>query len=916
MQNKTMTIQDYTALARQAAAEGIVMLKNHRQVLPLQPGSRVAVFGRIQFDYYKSGTGSGGMVNTPYVVGILDALKKEDLVLNEQLMQTYADWITEHPFDLGKGWGQEPWSQAEMPLSDKTVGDAAAESDIAIVIIGRTSGEDQDAVNEKGSYLLSDLEEDMLQKVCKAFSKVIVLLNVGGILDMSWVETYDPAAVLYVWQGGMEGGHGAADVLMGRVSPCGKLSDTIARDISDYPSHGNFGNADKNYHEEDIYVGYRYFETFAKDRVLYPFGHGLSYTKFAVESLGFEKAESQKLRVSVTNTGSHPGKEAVQVYIQAPQGALGKPVRALADFAKTRLLQPGETEVLELEISEYRIASYDDSGVTGHPYCYVLEAGEYVVHVGSSVRSTVEAGRFVLPQTKVIQQLSQSAAPRENFRRLHPAVGADGQPVIAWEPAPLRTESVAQHIAQAEVPQIPYTGDKGYKLIDVYDGKVTLDDFVAQLSDYDMCCMVKGEGMCSPKVTPGTAAAFGGLTPELAAFGIPCAACSDGPSGIRMDCGTLAFSLPGGFCLASTFDKKLVEALYAYEGAELRRNKIDTLLGPGMNIHRHPLNGRNFEYFSEDPILTGEIAAAQLKGMGQFGVTGTIKHFACNNQEFHRREIDPVLSERALREIYLKGFEIAIKDGGGYCVMTTYAPLNGIWTAGNYDLCTRILREEWGFAGMVMTDWGADISEEGLPQSTQKYAAMVRAQNDVYMTIWDTTQEMGDLQQELAAGKLTRAQLARSAKNVLTMLMKSPCILHLNGRTDPRDKLVEGLQFDGGINVADIPMMDYEAGMHLPVDGICTDRGGNTVFGIRFPLPHDVTLHLSARVESYSTAQYAVSAFSNGIVKDTKTIMGTCNDWVDLTLDLGWNYCAEVFISLFFTVGGMQIRDMWLEEKA
>ncbi len=909
MEKSALSIEQYVAVARQAAAEGIVLLKNKNSVLPLSEGSSVSVFGRTQMNYYKSGTGSGGMVNAPYVIGILDALKEEKLELNKELMQIYQDWTAKHPFNRGKGWGQEPWSQEEMPLEDALVASARKVSDTAIVIIGRTAGEDQDAVNDKGSYQLSDLEEEMLAKVCAAFPKTIVLLNVGSIIDMNWVQRYDPAAVLYVWQGGMEGGNGVADVLMGRVNPCGKLTDTIAKEIEDYPSNKNYGDPVRNFYAEDIYVGYRYFETFAKEKVLYPFGFGLSYTDFAVHTESFQRGEATTLRVAVKNIGSHPGKEVVQVYVQAPQGLLGKPLRSLVDFGKTKVLQPGETEILEFSVSDYRISSYDDSGVTGHPYCYVLEAGEYIIHVGTSVRDCAVAGTFTLSETKVLEQLRQSAAPQETFLRLIPEVNGDSVEQ-KWEQAPLRKKGIAQHIAEAVLPQIPYTGDKGYKLVDVYQGRVSLDDFVAQLSDNDLCCIVKGEGMCSPKVTPGTAAAFGGLTDSLASFGIPCGCCSDGPSGIRMDCGTLAFSLPGGYSLACTFNKELVELLYTYEGGELRVNRIDTLLGPGMNIHRHPLNGRNFEYFSEDPILTGEIAAAQLKGMGKYGVTGTIKHFACNNQEFHRRDVDPAISERALREIYLKGFEIAVKDAQAYSVMTTYGPLNGVWTAGNYDLCTRILREEWGFDGMVMSDWGADINEEGTQRNTQQYAAMVRAQNDVFMTILDTQQEMGDLAEAMAEGRLTRGHLARSAKNVLKFLLRSPVIQRVAGEEDPRDGQVEGLLLKQPVRQENITMLDFEEGMYLDVSELCTDAGSDTTYYIRTKDACNAFLRMSVKVDAAFTAQVPVSVFNNNTVTDSVTLAGTNGQWVDVDLNLAWLGAQQNYVRLHFAMGGMQIREM------
>ena len=337
MAEMILDLDKYADVARRAVAEGQILLKNEKNVLPIQTGSTVSVFGRIQLSYYKSGTGSGGMVNVDHVTGILDALLDSDCVkVNQRLLSVYQEWEKTHPFNEGVGWGNEPWSQEEMPLSDELVLQAARESDYAIVIIGRTAGEDQDNLDHPGSYRLNDLEEDMLAKVRSAFDKMIVVLNVGNIMDMSFEDSFHPDAVLYAWQGGMIGGLGTVDVLTGKVNPSGKLPDTIAYKIEDYPSDSNFGNLDKDVYEEDIYVGYRYFETVARDKVRYPFGFGLSYTSFTMETTAFvQEKDGVKLTVAVRNTGKNGGKEVVQVYASTPQGMLGKPARVLVAFAKT-----------------------------------------------------------------------------------------------------------------------------------------------------------------------------------------------------------------------------------------------------------------------------------------------------------------------------------------------------------------------------------------------------------------------------------------------------------------------------------------------------------------------------------------------------------------------------------------------------
>ena len=740
MKETIFNTEVYASVARKAQAEGVVMLENRDHALPLAKGSRIALFGRSQFGYYKSGTGSGGMVNTYYVTGVREAvLQREAYVLAPSLEKAYEAWLPGHPFDQGCGWGTEPWFQEEMVPSQELVDTAAGEAEAAVVIIGRTAGEDQDNKPEGGSYYLTEQEEILLERVCAAFPRTIVLLNVGNIIDMKWVAKYRPAAVLYIWQGGQEGGNGVLDVLTGEVTPSGKLTDTIAYNVSDYPSDANFGDPDRDFYAEDIYVGYRYFETFAKEKVMYPFGYGLSYTTFDIIGQGMQSAgdDTINFRARVVNTGSVPGKEVVQIYCEAPQGKLGKPARVLCAYRKTITLDPGQYQDLRFKVPVRAISSYDDSGVTGFKSCWVLEGGNYVFHMGNSVRNTKECGSFLLSGTAPIEQLEEAMAPIRAFDRMKPAPCPDASSQnsyeVSYEPVPLRTVPPLERRAQRMPKEIAYTGSRGYRLCDVGDGKIRMESFLAQLSDEDLICLTRGEGMCSPKVTPGTAAAFGGVTDRLLEFGIPLGCCSDGPSGIRMDSGAKAFSMPSGTCLACTWNHVVVKELYNWEGLELRKNRIDSLLGPGMNIHRHPLNGRNFEYFSEDPLITGKMAVMQLRGMRESMAVGTIKHFCGNNQEYRRHKVDSVISERALREIYLRGFEIAVREGAATSVMTTYGSVNGSWTASQYDLLTTILRGQFGFGGIVMTDWWAAGSEENGPESIQQTSSMIRAQNDLYM---------------------------------------------------------------------------------------------------------------------------------------------------------------------------------------
>lgn len=918
----------YAATARKAAAEGAVLLRNENQALPLKNGDKIAVFGRIQTNYYKSGTGSGGAVHTRYVVSILDALRSCDsLTLNEKVLNVYQEWEKTHPFDQGTGWAGEPWCQKEMELEESFVVEAARESDAAVVIIGRTAGEDKDNSAEAGSYMLSDVENDMLKKVCGAFQRVIVVLNVGNIIDMKWVEEWKPQAVLYTWQGGQEGGNAVVDVLTGKVNPCGHLPDTIAWDITDYPSTANFGNQQKVIYQEDIYMGYRYFQTFAPEKVLYPFGYGLSYTEFQMKAVDTSYDGSRvKLSVEVENTGKVAGRQVAQVYLKKPQGKLGQPERVLIGFEKTDCLQPGEKCILNMEIPVSVMATYDDSGVTGFPYAWVLESGIYEFYLGENVRDASGIYVLTLSETILIEQCEQALAPVESYERMR---NVDG--VIGYEEVPVRTYSLRERMAAdpartAEVVETAgidesaadtytsYTGDLGYCLEDVYDGKISMQEFLAQLSDEDLSHLAKGEGMCSPKVTPGTASACGGLTERLQEFGIPTICCADGPSGIRMDCGTIAFSLPNGTCLASTFDRKVNEELFAWEGLEMRKNRVDTLLGPGINLHRNPLNGRNFEYFSEDPLLTGQIAAAQIRGLGIRGVTGTIKHFACNNQETGRFSENSVVSERALRELYLKSFEIAVKEGDAFSIMSSYNAINGIWTAGNYDLLTTILRKEWGYTGMVMTDWWASANEEGEEAKRGgNLHAMVRAQNDIFMVVPDTKAYGDNILDSLESGVLTRGELLRNATNICNAAMRLPCMDWLLNRISDEEKrdIEQQREADG------IPLtMEYQDVLTNPVlsvENLDTSAGSRVVFGIVAEKISVFDLTFEAKVDAGGLAQVPLTIGLDSAILDTFTLNGTNEEWIPLHRDKIVITSPYHYISLFFAQTGMQIRNMQLK---
>ena len=916
MSSRVLDFEKYTAKARQAVAEGQVLLLNQNHVLPLPKGSHVAVFGRMQLHYYKSGTGSGGMVNVNKVTGILEALEEsEDVQVYEPLVGVYREWEKDHPFDEGVGWGNEPWSQEEMELNEALVEEAAEKNEYAIVILARTAGEDKDNKMLEGAYCLTSIEEDMLQKVRKSFAKMIVLLNAGNIMDMSFMDQYRPDAVMYVWQGGMIGGLGTVDVLTGKVCPSGRLSDTIAAQMSDYPADPYFGGLEQNLYVEDIYVGYRYFESAAKSKVLYPFGFGLSYTTFSMEADGFSYAENQvSFVMKVTNTGSVAGKEVVQVYAKAPLGKLGKPARVLIDFKKTKELMPGECETLTFAIPTSVFASYNEVSTAGMPVGWVLEAGEYTIYAGGNVRDAYAVGSFTLDELQIVEECRNALAPTTAFKRMKMTAANEHAEAacvyeIAMEEVPLRVVSPEEK-RNAELPEsCEITGDRGIKLADVKAGKATLDEFVAQLTEEELASIVRGEGMGSPKVTAGTAAAFGGVTKSLLEKGIPCGCCDDGPSGMRLDSGMKAFSLPNGTLLACTFNTQLNEELYAFTAVEMIKNRVDILLGPGMNIHRHPLNGRNFEYFSEDPLLTGKMAAAQVRGLKSAGMTGSLKHFCVNNQETRRHTSNSIISERALREIYLRGFEIAVKEAKADAVMTTYGPVNGIWTSSNYDLVTDILRKQWGFEGVVMTDWWAYVCREGDKPAKTDFATMVKAQNDLYMVCPDSEKnEHGDNTVEsLHDGSLTLGELQRCAKNICRFMMNTHAFMRMQNEEDT----IEILGAEEGFEecVGDLTYYKVDREVVIDLSGHEISKGTSIDFALDLEQLGYYKAELTAKSDLGELAQIPVTLSFAGTPRGVYTFNGTNGQWVTQTreADLGMKYAI---MRLYFPQNGIEVKQI------
>ena len=769
--------EEMSAVCRRAAAEGMVLLKNDG-TLPLSKAEETAFFGRVQQDYFYMGYGSGGDVNAPYKVTPLAALESRgDICYNRELADTYKAWCAENvPFE--GVWGMWPTNFDEMPLSEQTVRKATETSRCAVVFIGRAMGESMDNKLKKGCYYLTDGEKKLLDLVTAVFSKTVVVIDAGNIIDLQWTKRYGSriGALVYAFQGGMESGNALVDVLYGDTNPSGKLTDTIALRHQDYPAANNFGRSTHNCYEEDIYVGYRYFETFLRSKVLYPFGFGLSYTTFHLDTQYREENGKCCLNVTVTNTGSRAGAEVVQIYVNPPQGLLGKPMRNLVAFRKTGELAPGEAETVRFVIEPAEFASYDDSGITGNPYCYVLEPGGYQLLAGTDVRSAAVVGTWEAEELKVVKQLSSQAGAAAEFARLKPAVEESGKVTSVFEPVPKGSGDLKQDILSHLPAVVPALGDRGIHFRDVCDGKASLDDFISQLDIHDLDAITRGEGkMDSLLGVKGNAGVLGGTTESLRQKGVPVIVTTDGPAGIRVSYYTSL--LPCGTALACSWNPELVEQLGKLFGKEMAHYGTDILLGPGMNIHRDPLCGRNFEYFSEDPVVSGKIAAAMVRGIqANPGRSACPKHFACNNQEWMRSCNDSRLSERALREIYLKGFEICVKESSPKTIMTSYNKINGVWGHYQYALVTNVLRGEWGYKGLVITDWWMQsCTDPNFPALTND-AYRVRAQVDVLMpggVSHGKAEGDGSLEKSyLSEGGITLGEMQRCAKNVLRLCME------------------------------------------------------------------------------------------------------------------------------------------------
>lgn len=764
---------EHAVLSRRAAGEGMVLLKNRLHTLPLTRGTRVALFGKATIEYIKGGGGSGD-VFCAYIRNVYDGFSQKEAEGKVSVFKPTVEFYKEYVKEASKriptrAQIEKIWDKvnamsfckekddiiydtfasmhvAEAHMPDELIAEAAANADIAIITLSRFSAEGVDRKAIPGDYYLSDTEKSLIDRVAAAFPNTVIVLNSGAVVDCEYfADNEKVGAIISGWQGGLEGGMAIADIICGDVNPSGKLADTIPDSYDSYQNAQEFltGFEHLDYFD-DIYVGYRYFETIpgAAEKVRYPFGFGLSYTDFEFSGAFCGESDGKIVAaVTVKNIGKVPGKEVVQLYYSAPQGKLGKPARELAAFKKTKLLSPDESEAIALSFDIGDMASFDDLGKIKKS-AFVLEKGTYSFYLGNSVRATEKLRYdFVLSEDIITKESKSLCRPFKLEKRLL----ADGsfENLPTGEPVYTRGTHTS----------IEATAPKDTIMFDEVGENITLDEFIKQFTVDELIDFVGGHqnqpGVCNT-------GAFGGMK----RLDVPPVPTADGPAGLRLNAstGVPTTAWPCATLLACTWNTELIEEVGAAGGAELRENNLGVWLAPAMNIHRNPLCGRNFEYFSEDPLLAGKCCAADVRGIQSQKIAASVKHFACNNRESNRFDCDSRVSERALREIYLRGFEICVKEADPWTIMSSYNLINGCHTSVSHELLTDMLRNEWGFKGMVTTDWGVHSN----------HSDEVLAGNDVKMG----DGEPEELKAAFENGKITRADLETSVKRILELTMK------------------------------------------------------------------------------------------------------------------------------------------------
>lgn len=796
------------ALARRAAAEGFVLLENDG-TLPLK-GRRVALYGAGARMTVKGGTGSGavrerfsvtieqGLLEAGYEIASTDWLDRFDRFYAD----TYEAYRQEQEERVK---GMQSFYQilgavipfrhpTGIPITEEDA--VSAGCDTAIYVLARQAGEGNDRVDEQGDYRLDDVEQENLAFVSSHFKNLIIVVNCGGVIDLSFMDTLHVSALVYYVQGGEEGGNALADVLSGKQNFAGKLATSWAYRFEDLPSNSTYsylgGDKYNQEYNEGIYVGYRFFDTFGV-RPRYRFGYGLSYTDFEKKMTGIAAADGAvKVTVSVRNTGAVSGRETVLIYASVPFGTSGAEAKRLVAFGKTAELIPDSAEEMTLSIPLRELSCYDEAQAA-----WVLRAGEYAVYLDEEPCAVL-----TLAQEAVLEQCANICPPQHEIQEIVPpareALCTAGLPATALDTA------------------IPGT------VVHQYDTPVFSDPLTDSMNAEQLIRLIVGGGTSNKNLQVEAMGASGTTTPDLyESPGIPNVILSDGPAGLNLTSQVVelpdgstkaarvaenleaykryffgfagmalksqmadpsegvvhyqyATAWPCSQLLAQSFDPVLLEEVGDAVGAEMEAFGVTVWLAPGMNIHRNPLCGRTFEYYSEDPLVSGRLAAAIVRGVQKHPGKGmSIKHFAANNCELERNMSSSNLTERTLRELYLRGFEIAVKESAPMTVMAAYNKINGVYCTNNYDLLVRVLRNEWGFEGMVMSDWDsmkASREDCTVPASGDVQKAPA-AQCDLIMP--GRLDQIEALEKGLESGTVSEADLRRSAARVLWMIRQN-----------------------------------------------------------------------------------------------------------------------------------------------
>jgi beta-glucosidase len=809
--DKTETEREkiHKKLAYRTATEGIVLLENDG-VLPIKPG-KIALYGAGAKRTIKGGTGSGE-VNERHSISILEGLEKAGFTITtmkwiNDYERLYNKSLNEYREEMSKKTSvfnpnrasEAMEIQFSYPYGRKITDDDInlSETDTCIYVFARQSGEGSDRKLNNNDYNLSESEMENIRKCAETYNKTIVVINVGSTFDLSFMDDISGInALIYFCQQGMEGGIAFADIISGRVSPSGKLVDTWPKKYDDIPFAREYSylndNLENEYYKEGIYVGYRYFDTFNIEPK-YEFGYGLSYTDFDISFIDAEiDGINVKIKVKVTNTGNEfSGKEVVQLYISCPQNKLKKEYQRLAAFSKTRELKPGESQEIEMVIDITSLKSYDKENGS-----FILEKGDYIVRIGNSSRNTEPCLVLALDKNVVLSRHENICEPQTKFEEIEP-------PEINYKDDLSSLKRIIVDSSNFETVNHEYEKPATY-----HDEKV--DRLMKNLSIKEMIELVVGSGIKSSLFNknyfnaPG---ASGNTTSKLVKKGIINVTLADGPAGLRLqkkstvdrrgtikmvdaqlellnylpkltkklifgnpDRDVLVYQFTTAFpvelAMAQTWNTELLEEVGRAISTEMVEYGITFWLAPAVNIHRNPLCGRNFEYYSEDPFLSGKLAAAVTSGVQSTkGNYVTIKHFCANNQEDNRMRVSSNINERALREIYLRTFEIVVCEANPKAAMTSYNRLNGTYTANSYDLCTKILRNEWRFDGVVMTDWYS--TAEGLANSS----FCMKAGNDLIMPGGKYYKK--EILAGLKSGRISEEDINRCAANVLRSIVYS-----------------------------------------------------------------------------------------------------------------------------------------------